>query len=144
MSGECETCGEHCLECTCKQGRPSLITGKWISAEESPPKAGSRVLTCDEEGWIEIMNYMGYSRGMHHWFCPIQADRMVIYWMELPCAANDREGGELLALLKLIIQTIEAQEFPNEARSFVIDSIIFAQTDSKSKDCKPDHNPEGP
>lgn len=26
MSGECEKCGEHCLECSCKQKRPSSVT----------------------------------------------------------------------------------------------------------------------
>lgn len=26
MSGECEKCGEHCLECTCKQKRPESVT----------------------------------------------------------------------------------------------------------------------
>lgn len=26
MSGECDKCGEHCLECTCKQKRPVSVT----------------------------------------------------------------------------------------------------------------------
>ena len=40
MSGECDKCGEHCLECNCMKS-----SNGWISVKDKLPDEGVQVLT---------------------------------------------------------------------------------------------------
>ena len=42
MSGECEKCGAHCLDCTCKKKRKKKL--KWINYSDKQPKLNQKVI----------------------------------------------------------------------------------------------------
>lgn len=79
MSGDCEECGEHCLECTCKQTRPPLVTTNWTKCEDSLPPAGKRVLATDGL-WVEVMWY----KGQGNWGSLSLMALDITHWMDIP------------------------------------------------------------
>lgn len=82
MSGECDGCGEHAMDCDCK-------FGKWISVKDRLPADNEVVLFCDG-----IYVY----RGTRSWYDPgyrwfpdgywNYLDEAITYWMPLPSPPN--------------------------------------------------------
>jgi hypothetical protein len=83
MSGECDKCGEHCTECTCKQKRPISVTRQWIDVNTKTPQAGKRVLATDGI-WVEIMWYKGSKNKERNWVSLSSLSLDISHWMELP------------------------------------------------------------
>lgn len=89
MSGECKKCGEHSLECSCKQKRPASITVKWISVKKTTPTPGERVLATDGD-WVEIMWYKGRIDGEKKWGSLSLMRIDPTHWMALPPIPKDK------------------------------------------------------
>jgi hypothetical protein len=79
MSGECDKCGEHALECVCHWER------EWISVKDRVPPIGKAVLTYFPEAkYCTCFNAAWYD-GEDFWFdmdgSPV---RGITHWMPLP------------------------------------------------------------
>ncbi len=80
MSGECERCGEHALDCDCANGNRTA----WISVKDRLPETDQMVLFFDKEN-ICYGEYEFYNPG-DRWY---DVDRSrwridVSHWMPLP------------------------------------------------------------
>lgn len=78
MSGECEECSEHTLECYCS------ISGKmeWIDINQEYPACGGSYLVTDGED-IQIMEYFGKYKESHDWSSKMCCSIDVTHWMPL-------------------------------------------------------------
>lgn len=78
MSGECDSCGEHCLECRCS---------KWISVKVQIPKDSrvDRYLVIDKQGSMHVA-HVAYRCFGYEDCCDRCADFIddVTHWMPLP------------------------------------------------------------
>ena len=98
MSGECEKCGEHCLECRCKDydQNPKIVM-KWVSVQDKLPEEMLDVLILTKEGYINLAHYANEYLPEDCWkhFFPINEDpddnfghsyyvRNITHWMPLP------------------------------------------------------------
>lgn len=92
MSGECDKCGEHCLECSCNS-EPT----QWISVKERLPEHGQQILVYETfpEGTMfmavakplitcshDICEYGAYGNGFVNNMS--NTLKYVSHWMPLP------------------------------------------------------------
>jgi hypothetical protein len=93
MSGECESCGNHALECdcVCDNRKKNHI---WIKVKERlPPEDGKRILawgvpacgTCAAFDQIQLCLYSDGRFDFGEWECIFEAT----HWMPLPEAPNE-------------------------------------------------------
>lgn len=83
MSGECEKCGEHCLDCRCC---------KWIKVEDKLPPNGVYVLICiyDHRPKVQMQFILIAERMNTRWYDGHNGHEIekklsiVTHWMPLP------------------------------------------------------------
>lgn len=79
MSGECENCWEHCLDCECR-----ILKMNWICVEERLPIEGIKVLSYQSFNEEIQVDYIVYAPDPI-WACTLDREQNnVTHWMLLP------------------------------------------------------------
>ena len=81
MSGECDNCSEHTLDCICRENKGTQM--EWISIKERYPETSDIVLVSDGEE-VAPMRYFGQYKGSDDWSSYFHNVLDVTHWMPLP------------------------------------------------------------
>jgi len=87
MSGECDSCGEHCLDCHCDENI-GIITDDhgWRSVKDHLPDESQSVLSCDQYGEIRLDCFFYWHNEEIMWNSQFTRDEIrITYWKPM-CA----------------------------------------------------------
>ena len=92
MSGECDDCGEHCLDCRCDEMGMS-----WINVNEINPPYDVRILLCDANKKVFIGQFRAERDEFNmfeilEWFeddAGNEIDDNILFWKKLDLAPED-------------------------------------------------------
>ena len=81
MSGECDNCSEHTIECKCNR---AITSNGWVSVKEHFPFDDTEVLTYGQDKWYGAYCAAYYDGRCYRWHDGGPIKQGVTHWMPLP------------------------------------------------------------